>query len=284
MLKMLSKCKRGVATSMSRLIVGLRLPLGLQAWVIDRLLPLAPWPKSLAYQQCLADRIIRSYGDRVQAGPFKGMSCLSDADEGCLVPKLLGCYEEELSPAIEGFIRKGFDRVIDVGCASGYFLVGLAFKMPRAEAVGFDIDPAPVARCAKLIALNNLASRVKLMGFCTPAELERLIEGRTLLVIDCEGAEYELLDPKSAPALRRCDMIIEVHDMINPRISAALQERFSQSHAIERIPSRQRNPDLNKYPALRVLPAKHRAAAVDERRPGAMEWMVLRSREVNAQV
>jgi SAM-dependent methyltransferase len=274
----LGALKRRVGRGLKRTIIHAPLPLGLRHWATRRLLPLDPWERSLAYQQCLANRVIARHGATVQSGPFRGVTCITDANEGCLVPKLLGCYEDELSPTLDGFIATGCDRVIDVGCASGYYVVGLAVKMPKAQTFGFDIDQDAIARCRKLIAQNKVQDRVSLCGLCTPAELERLIKGRTLLIMDCEGAEFDLLDPRTAPALLRCDMIIECHDFVNPAISGALQERFRESHAIERIQTTARVPDSQRYPGLSALPRAHWQAALDERRLHKMEWLVMRVR------
>lgn len=274
---MLGKIKRRYASALKGLIVGTPIPLAAQTLAIKYLLPMDPWPKSLAYQQCLADRIIRRHGVITQSGPFRGMVCIRDASEGCLVPKLLGCYEEELDPTVENFFRKGYDRIIDVGCASGYWLVGFALRMPSAEVFGFDNDEGALARCSELITLNNVQSRVKLLGNCTPSELEKLIKGRTLLLMDCDGPEYELLDPGLAPALRRTDIIVECHDYINPMITPTLRERFEGSHQIESISSREREPSAERYPGLKALPPEHWAEALAERRPCVQEWLVMRS-------
>lgn len=267
---------------MRKLIVGIPMPLGLQYWAIKWLLPTYSWPKSLAYQQCMANRIIKKYGTVTQAGPFKGMVCIRDADEGCLVPKLLGCYEEELIPTAEAFIQRGYDRIIDVGCASGYWLVGFALRMPQAEAFGFDIDNDARARCAELVALNNVHSRVTLLGGCTPAALEKLITKRTLVFMDIDGPEYEILNPDLAPALRQADIIVECHDYLNPKITPTLQERFKKSHTIEKISSRVREPSLERYPGLDVLPQNHWADALAERRPAVQDWLIMRVKESNS--
>jgi len=277
---LLRKIKRALAGVLRLVIVQSPLPLDGQSWAIKSLLPMDPWPKSLAYQQCLANRVLRSHGPVTQNGPFKGMICIRDAEEGCLVPKLLGCYEEELVPAVEGFIQRGFDRFIDVGCASGYWLAGVALRMPRAEVFGFDIDRDALARCSELLALNKVQSRVRLLGLCTPVELERLIAGRTLLFMDCDGPEYELLDPHLAPALRRADIIVECHDHINPRISSTLQGRFKETHLIQSISSRTREPSTERYPGLRALPRAHWAEALNERRPCVQKWLIMRSRKL----
>lgn len=241
-------------------------------------LPLDPWEKSLAYQQCLANRIIRRYGSVVQAGPFRGMKYIPESSDGCLTPKLLGCYEEELAPAIEDIVADGCDTIVDVGCASGYFLIGLALRQPHAQLFGFDTDAEASARCARNIALNGVGSRVKVGGFCTPSHLNELIKGRTLILSDCEGGEYNLLDPSKAPGLRYCDLIVETHDFINDKISCTLRNRFKDTHSVEIIRSTERALDVGRYPALSALPKLDWFEALTERRPCVMEWMVLRSR------
>jgi hypothetical protein len=274
----LGRFKGAVAEALKDLLVGSPLPLDVQAWAIKRLLPMDPWPKSLAYQQCLADRVIRKLGGVTQSGPFKGMVCLGDAEEGCLVPKLFGCYEEELIPTFERFFDDGFDRFIDVGCASGYWLAGVATRMPAAECFGFDGSSEALQRCARLLALNNLQARVKLFGLCKASDLEALIRGRTLVLMDVDGPEYDLLDPEKSPALRRAEIIVECHDYLDPRILPTLMRRFGTSHTIERISSRLRQPDPQVYPGLKALPPSHWNEALHERRPATQEWLVMRSK------
>jgi hypothetical protein len=269
----ISRVASGVASSITRL----PLPLPIQKLAINAM-PVGFWTKSQAYQQCLANRIIARYGAVVQGGPFKGLKYISAAEDGCLVPKLLGCYEEELSGEIERFISKGYDRVIDVGCASGYFLTGLAYRQPKAEAYGFDTDEPARSRCAQNIAFNGLGDRVKLGGFCTPEHLNSLIVGRTLIIVDCEGGEFEVLNPAACPNLANTDVIVELHDFINDKITGALTERFRNSHAIEIIKTRDRKPDVKVYPGLDALPQSDWSEALSERRPCLMEWMILRSR------
>ena len=267
-----------VAAVLERLIISAPLPLRVQSLIIWRLMPLAGWPKSLMYQQCMANRIIGKYGPVSRSGPFKGMTCLRDAKEGCLVPKLIGCYEEELIPTFERFFAKGFDRFIDVGCASGYWLTGVATRMPEAECFGFEADAQVRARCSELLRLNGVHSRVELHGLCKPGDFEDLIQGRTLLLMDVDGPEYDLLDPEASPGLRRADIIVECHDYLDPRIMPTLKARFERSHSIEEICSRIREPCLERYPALDALPERHWVEALAERRPAVQTWLVMKPR------
>jgi hypothetical protein len=282
MRRILKTVKRTIASTMKSAIIRTPLPLSAQAWAVRWLLPVDPWPKSLVYQQCLANRILAADGATTQTGPFKGMTCITDAEEGCLVPKLLGCYEEELIPAAEEVIKAGVDRLIDVGCASGYWLTGFALRMPRAQAFGFDISEDALSRCRQLNGLNAVQSRVTLLGRCTHAGLGSLIKGRTLVFMDCDGPEYDLLDPELVPALRGADIIVECHDYLNPMITPTLLERFKATHAIQNIPSGRRQPNLGAYPGLKALPPQHWDAALDERRPAVQNWLVMRSRKRDA--
>jgi hypothetical protein len=280
MRNLLRPLKSRVASGMKSALVAAPMPLDIQAAAIRTLLPMDPWPKSLAYQQCLANRVLSKYGAVTQAGPFKGMVCIQDAAEGCLVPKLLGCYEEELAGVAESLMTRPFDRIIDVGCASGYWLTGFAMRLPHVHAVGFDIADAPRARCRQLSVLNNVQSRMDLFGACSVADLQALAGDRTLVFMDCDGPEYELLDPDLAPALRRADIVVECHDYLNPLITPTLMHRFEGSHHIEKISSRVRQPNLTQYPGLAALPPRHWAAALDERRPCVQDWLIMRPKHV----
>ena len=237
------------------------------------------WARSLRLQQRLADAVVRDYGTDVAAGPFAGLHYVGEAADRCVVPKLLGCYEEELFPTVEAAIATGYERVIDVGCASGWYVAGLARALPAATVFGFDTDERALERCRRIVALNSVSERVSLGGFCTPMLLNELIGGRTLVVCDIEGGEVELLRPDRAPNLRHADLLVELHDPPgDSTISDAVLPRFAASHDVELVSSRTRTPSLERYPHLDALPPDDWSAAVDERRGGPMRWAVMSAR------
>ena len=67
--------------------------------------------------QLISNTIMQLDGLVVQGGPFAGMRLPPNNIEGCHAPKLLGCYEEALHPHLEKFIARGFDAVLNIGCA-----------------------------------------------------------------------------------------------------------------------------------------------------------------------
>jgi hypothetical protein len=98
--------------------------------------------------QALAQTFVGRHGAQIRSGLFAGMSYLPDASEGSLMARLLGTYEAELRPHIEALVAEGLDCVIDIGCAEGYYAVGLAYRFPNLEVFAFDIDETARTACA----------------------------------------------------------------------------------------------------------------------------------------
>ena len=73
----------------------------------------------------LANRLLAASRATVQTGPFAGMKYVCQST-GALCPKLLGCYESELHPAIAKAISRQPKNIINVGCAEGYYAIGMA--------------------------------------------------------------------------------------------------------------------------------------------------------------
>jgi hypothetical protein len=208
---------------------------------------------------------------RVQAGPFSGMKYLSTSRGSALVPKIIGAYELELHPAFEQVIRRDYRTVVDIGCAEGYYAVGLALRLPQAIVHGFDLDPEALAGCRRLAEINGVASRLRLAGRATLGNLASLVGSETLIISDCEGAEVELLDPGCVPGLRQADVIVELHDCFVPGASKIIAERFSPTHHVRLIGSQERDPAA--FPVLRGLDPEDQHRALDEFRGGRpMQW------------
>ncbi|MBE7217732.1 MAG: hypothetical protein INR64_04595 [Caulobacteraceae bacterium] len=180
----------------------------------------------------LAERYMARHGERVFAGPFAGMAFTADQSEGALCPKLLGTYEAELHPALRRLAAQGVSRVIDVGCAEGYYAVGLARLMPQARVEAFDVDPKGRARCAELAARNGVAERVAVGARWSLAAAGDVGPG-TLVFMDVEGAEAELLGPEAPAALARAELIVETHPWMARGVTEALAARFAPTHAVE---------------------------------------------------
>jgi hypothetical protein len=219
----------------------------------------------------------RRHGLTVSDGPFAGMSYLPEevATQGNLVSKLGGFYERELREAVQRWPDEPQpDVVVNVGCAEGYYAVGLALLLPQAQILAYDINLTLQDKCRRLAELNGVADRVTVGGECTPATLAGLRAQRLAVFCDCEGYELTLLDPTLAPILSSALIIVELHDLDDPRITPTLLARFEASHEIELIAavaSSQAPVDLS------YLTERQRQVVQTER-PLPMNWADMRPR------
>lgn len=220
-------------------------PLTLAAWQqLGAALDGDPSPERLAAAlrvlakwraQLLANTILKRDGGRIAHGPFRGMSYAVPATEGGFVPRRLGVYEAGLAPVIEEIITAAYPRIIDIGCAEGYYAVGLARRMPEARIEAHDTDPRARAACARLARDNGVEDRVVIAGDIGHADIAGLGAEETLVLCDIEGGERALLDPVLAPVLREVDILVEAHEGIVPGIATLLIERFSPTHRIRKL-------------------------------------------------
>jgi hypothetical protein len=225
----------------------------------------------------LAAAVVEHYGLIVQAGPFAGLRYLAEARNSGFTAKILGSYEAEIRPAVEAVVANGYRTMVNVGCAEGYYAVGLAVASPRSTVYAFDTQADCRALCGELAKLNGVGARVVIGAECTHAELNRLGDGRVFLLCDCEGFELELLDPAKVPALRGWDILVELHECHRQGLTATVTGRFSATHDIELIESVEREPD--EFPQADFLGSRQdRAIAVSDVRGDWQQWAWMRAR------
>lgn len=232
----------------------------------------------------LREEYVRRYGLDVLRGPFAGMHYTPDMPaqdhiSGHLIAKLVGSYEQQIYQWIEEWIAGDFDLVIDVGCAEGFYAVGLARAMPGVEVRAYDIYAQARDGCAELARANGVQDRVRIAKECTPATLAEVSEARVALLSDCEGYEKILLDPDRAPNLRNWSIIVEQHDLQDPTIAATIERRFRETHEIEIIDYVP--PDGDGLPELGWLTNEQIRFVLSER-PFPMSWAMLRPRDAAA--
>lgn len=227
----------------------------------------------------IQNTLIQQEGTSVLSGPLKGLKFLSQSAEGCHIAKLLGCYEQPLQPAISAAMQTRYEQIINVGCAKGYYAVGMARSMPHTRVYAYDINPTAQKTCAELAALNDVTDRIEIGSLCSHQTFkEHQDRGKCLVLCDIESAEADLLDPSSAPSLASMDLIVEVHECMRPGLVALLKSRFEATHAIELIEDDgQRSlPDAPAW--FNSLSHLDQLLAVWEWRTGPTPWMVLSSK------
>jgi hypothetical protein len=224
----------------------------------------------------LANTYLKADGAVIRSGPFAGMRYLDTATEGALIPRLLGTYESELHPHLLALADAGVTEVIDVGCAEGYYAVGLARLMPQAVVHAHDIDAAARKACAELAAINGVAERVRIGGAFSPQDFQAFAGRKVLVMVDAEGAELDVLRPDLGPALAGMVIIVETHDLYRKGALQEMVARFSPTHDITVVRQQPKTAELPDW--LHAQPHLDQLLAVWEWRQAPTPWLVMRPR------
>ena len=224
----------------------------------------------------IARTYVQHHGLKIYSGPFEGMEYLTYATEGCLVPRLIGCYESELHEDLKWFAKSGIDTIVDIGCAEGYYAVGLARLIPTATVHAFDIEERARQGCADLAKRNGVEDRVIIRGEFVGAMFDDYVEKNTLVFIDAEGFEDEIMQPDLYPGLKKLNIIMETPPAFVPGVVERMHERFGPTHEIS---IREQAPKTMPLPPwLRRLGHLDQLIAVWEFRATMTPWLVMKPR------
>jgi len=210
----------------------------------------------------------------VRSGPFAGLRYpIADAAGSALAPKLIGSYEREIHGFIEKAITRAPPRILNIGAGEGYYAVGMARRLPRADVYAFETDAKGQSLIEALAKANGVGERVHVRGTCSPTDLDELTRQPALIICDIEGGERELLDPVSAHGLVDCEIIAELHSGRGLDMAGEMRKRSGETHTVTMAGYEGR--DTSEAAALSRLSTAERRIAVDERRRHGLEWIHL---------
>lgn len=219
----------------------------------------------------------------VQKGPFKSLKYPSTNSVGSeIIPKLLGVYESELHSVFQRIKDNNYSKIINVGCAEGYYAVGLAQMYKSTKVCAYDLDNNARQLCLEMAKLNGVEDQLEIKSKCSSQDLLDLpSSSKALIVCDCEGFERELFNRDNVPNLANCDLIIETHDFIDIGVSKYLKGLFDTSHTIESIYS---TDDIQRVlndnnSQLVNFDLSEKFEILREKRPFLMEWLVCLSKK-----
>ena len=202
---------------------------------------------------------------------------LSDRGGGWM-PRLLGTYEKELVEFLERVIRARPAVVIDVGCAEGYYAVGLAIRIAGAQIDAYDIEEKERLLCGGMAEANGVADRVFLKSRCSEKTLlDADPATRCLVLCDCEGGERELITQEVARHLEKSWFLIECHDFIYPGTTDRIASTLTSTHNCQIIKSTPDEEKAGTYKVNRLADRECpevRAYIYGEGRPSEMNWLV----------
>lgn len=228
----------------------------------------------------LAERFAGVHGDTVLRGPVAGLRLvlprLGEIDAP--VAKLLGTYEEEIHPALQGAIDAQPARFIAIGSADGYFAVGMAVaaKLP---VDAFDLSKTARSMTEETAVLNGVERNVTIHGAASTLAIERLELTNAVVLCDIDGPERDLFSPRLVGKLTSARVIVEMHSKVHADVERVLLDRFNATHNVHVIEASKRDP--SSYPELDVFEEDDdRDHAVNELRYrfDGLRWLIAQPR------
>ena len=217
---------------------------------------------------------------QVLSGPFKGMKYPELKSVGSAIyPKILGTYEREINETVEKIICNNYVNIIDVGCAEGYYAIGLALRCSNTNIYAFDTSFEAIRLCELSAIENNVNISCENKFFDCKALEQMDLSGKSLIISDCEGYEKQLFTSEFIHQFSTFDFLIECHDFIHFGITEKMKEKLKTTHKLTIIKS---IDDLEKVKlyndeVLEIFTCSERYRLLAERRPTAMEWIFAES-------
>ncbi|MDA8069763.1 MAG: hypothetical protein M0T77_14320 [Actinomycetota bacterium] len=225
--------------------------------------------RARSYEQALRLRLgiaeqatqwVQLNGRVVQAGPFAGMRLIVErlVEIDAPVARLLGVYEREIWAPFEAAVKREVPIFIDVGCADGYYAVGMPFASPSTTCYAYDLARSARDLCEATAAVNGVSNRVKVGSRFSERTLLSVDPVGALMLCDIEGAEADLFTPTLVRRLAEATVVIEIHEDIRPGLGMELTRRFTPTHRVETVNQA----------------AMERSLAMNENRPPLLHWLV----------
>lgn len=223
------------------------------------------------------NKLSKMYGSTIQYGPFKGMKIAKEKSwelEYGLITKILGTYEEKVIDKLIKFSKKN-NTFIDIGAADGFYVVGMAFKNFFKYIYAFEIN----SKSRRIIEINHRLNKskqnIKIKNEANYLSLKRIIKLRKkcTILIDIEGAEFDLLSLKVLKVLKDCHIICELHKFYGEKKYYDLIENSKKIFKTELIKRSSYNP--SKFKELDSFSDDERLLALSEGRKSNQEWLIL---------
>jgi hypothetical protein len=188
------------------------------SWLIFKGKAAIGWEDQIQQRRLLISRQLdERFGSCVKYGPFRGLK-LSKATWWGTTDRagmLLGLYEQEVLSALANVPLEYRRSFIELGAADGYYAVGVLVNGLFDRSYCFEISERGQKAVAANAELNGVSSRVQIYGIADQdfhATLPPSAMGNSTLLIDIEGAEFDILTPEMFERFSRSVIIVELHD------------------------------------------------------------------------
>ena len=212
----------------------------------------------------------------VRYGPFKGLRLSGERWWGAdTASMLLGIYEQELLQSLQR-IPKTHRTFIDLGAADGYYGIGVLSTGLFDYSYCFERSPAARKLLQANARLNNVSDRVRVLAEATRSFTSLIAPHKpseSVLLIDIEGAEFELFDEALAEVFKGAIIFIELHDWFYPDGDLKLKKLRHLAERYFRITEFTTSArDLSRFEELAEFSDDDRWIICSEGRGQRMKW------------
>ncbi len=231
-------------------------------------------------QKRISLELFKMLNGTVKYGPFKGLRLTHNPWWGQLDlgSQCLGLYEKEILKFIENIEDGQFTNFIDIGAADGYYAVGLLSTGKIQRSICFEKTDkgreAIFTNWKNNGAIGQLVVKAK-ANFESIATLTEHDLERSLILIDIEGGEFELLNNDTIHKFRYSKILLEIHNWVTDfeekykNLLISLDEFFCIK-IIKRV-----DRQVDNYMELRDFTDDNRLLLISERRPCLMRFLEL---------
>ena len=214
----------------------------------------------------------------VKYGPFKGLKLNRETWWGKLDlgSQCLGLYEKELLDLISGLSKDEFSHFIDIGAADGYYATGMLVSSRINHCICFEQSESGQKTILSNWQRNQSPGSLQIFGEANDKSIGVLspeVLKRSLVLIDIEGFEFELLTLEFLSKLSLSTIIIEIHNWVDDFIDKYSQllrnaDLYFDIEMIERL----ERPTCH-LQELRDMTDDNRLLFTSERRPCMMRFL-----------
>lgn len=218
------------------------------------------------------------FNSTVHYGPFKGLKLSkktwwSSADRGAM---LLGLYEKEVLESLQNIPQK-YTTFIDLGAADGYYAIGVLVNNLFKQSICYEISNEGRSSIKCNAELNNVLNKIEIRGKANNYfynDISQNDRANSILFIDIEGAEFDLLTELTFDAFNNSIIFVELHDWFFEDGADKLQklkQDSSSTHKFSQLTMGARDPSF--FPELNKLDDDDRWLICSEGRGQLMTWL-----------
>ena len=226
----------------------------------------------------LSNKLFEEFNGVVQYGPFKGFKFTPESwwGGGDKAAMLLGLYEKEILISLQN-IPDRYKVFIDLGAADGYYGIGTLVNGMFEKSYCYEMNVVSQKIIKKNAELNNVATKVLIRGLADKyfyKDFKNDEIDQSILLVDIEGAEFDLFDKNLFEKFSKSIIFIELHPWIfknNGREEIQKLENNAREYfTIEKITTTSR--DLSEFEELKEWSDTDRWLVCSEGRPKLMTW------------